>query len=437
MSALKVEAPPRPLARAHLDTSTDHPTPAERAALGAQARAEVPREVARGVQSPPDRPDPIDPARGAGRARVPELVPIRYGRMMVSPFTSIRGAALPMATDLATTPVSGLTVQACGDAHLSNFGVFGSAERQPGLRRQRLRRDAAGPVGVGRQAAGRQPGGRRRGQRVHAASSAARSSRATVARYRQAMRDFAGMSNLDIWYAHADIDQLRAQFNRQLKARQRKLVAKGAGQGPHPGQHAGTGQADHDGGRPGADHQRPAAAGADRGPGIRPAQRSRVRVARSTEHDRQVPAHTRDRPAAPARAVSSSCTWPARSSASAASGRGAGSRCCSGATALTRCSSRSRRPRTSVLSRFLGASEYTNQGQRVVAGQRLMQASSDIFLGWQRVRRASTASSATSTSASCATGSSPSTSTPWCRRWHAHVRRAVRLDPGARPRPVR
>ena len=70
---------------------------------------------------------------------MPELVPIRWGRMMVSPFTYYRGAALPMASDLSHTPVSGLAVQACGDAHLSNFGIFGSAERLPGLRRQRLR----------------------------------------------------------------------------------------------------------------------------------------------------------------------------------------------------------------------------------------------------------------------------------------------------------
>ena len=78
----------------------------------------------------PDRPDPIALLEEQGKARLPELVPVRYGRMMVSPFTFFRGAALPMASDLSTTPVSGLAVQACGDAHLSNFGIFGSAERR-------------------------------------------------------------------------------------------------------------------------------------------------------------------------------------------------------------------------------------------------------------------------------------------------------------------
>ena len=76
---------------------------------------------------------------------MPELVPIRYGRMLVSPFTFYRGAAMIMAHDLAATPRSGLTVQCCGDAHLSNFGVFASPERRAGVRRQRLRRDAPGP----------------------------------------------------------------------------------------------------------------------------------------------------------------------------------------------------------------------------------------------------------------------------------------------------
>ncbi len=78
----------------------------------------------------PDRPDPLVLLEEQAKTWVPDLVPIRWGRMMVSPFTFYRGAALPMAADLATTPVSGLAVQACGDAHLSNFGIFGSAERR-------------------------------------------------------------------------------------------------------------------------------------------------------------------------------------------------------------------------------------------------------------------------------------------------------------------
>ena len=107
-----------------------HPTEAESQAKGKQARAKVPRSSHAAFEPQPDRPDPVDLLESQAPSRVPELVPIRYGRMMVSPFTFYRGAALVMASDLSTTPRSGLNAQICGDAHLSNFGVFGSPERQ-------------------------------------------------------------------------------------------------------------------------------------------------------------------------------------------------------------------------------------------------------------------------------------------------------------------
>ncbi len=108
----------------------EHPTVAERVARGRAARAEVPRSAHAEFDPGPERPDPIALLEGQAETRVPELVPIRYGRMLVSPFTFYRGAALIMASDLATTPTTGLRVQLCGDAHLSNFGVFGSPERR-------------------------------------------------------------------------------------------------------------------------------------------------------------------------------------------------------------------------------------------------------------------------------------------------------------------
>src|SRR5487761_523879 len=116
--------------RYQLDSALGQLTPAGRAARGKQARAAVPRDSHAVFDPPPDRPDPIGLLEQQAELRVPELVPVRYGRMLVSPFTYFRGAALPMASDLARTPVSGLTVQACGDAHLSNFGIFGSPERR-------------------------------------------------------------------------------------------------------------------------------------------------------------------------------------------------------------------------------------------------------------------------------------------------------------------
>ena len=102
----------------------------ERQARGKAARNEVPRSSHGGWVPPANRPDPIALLEEQAVSRVPELVPIRYGRMLVSPFTFYRGAALIMAADLAATPRSGLNVQLCGDAHLSNFGVFASPERQ-------------------------------------------------------------------------------------------------------------------------------------------------------------------------------------------------------------------------------------------------------------------------------------------------------------------
>ena len=102
----------------------------KRIVLGRAARRDAPRASHGTWQPAPDRPDPIALLEEQAESRVPELVPIRYGRMLVSPFTFFRGAALIMAADLATTPNSGLTVQLCGDAHVLNFGVFGSPERQ-------------------------------------------------------------------------------------------------------------------------------------------------------------------------------------------------------------------------------------------------------------------------------------------------------------------
>src|ERR1700759_3616045 len=111
-------------------TRVPHPTVEERVALGKAARAEVPRSAHARFEPSADRPDPVDLLEAQARTRVPELVPIRYGRMLVSPFTFYRGAAKIMAADLATTPTSELRVQCCGDAHMSNFGVFASPERR-------------------------------------------------------------------------------------------------------------------------------------------------------------------------------------------------------------------------------------------------------------------------------------------------------------------
>ena len=226
MSVTTRKAPPQDIKRYQLESGLDRLTPAERAARGKEARAAVPRDSHAVFDPPPDRPDPIGLLEEQAKTRVPELVPIRRGRMMVSPFTYYRGAALPMASDLSRTPVSGLAVQACGDAHLSNFGIFGSAERRlvfdvndfdettPGPWEWDVKRLAASMEVAAR---GNGFGGKDRREIVTA----------TVAGYRQAMRGFAKMTNLEVWYAHADVDQLQAQFSSQLEKRQRKMVDKG------------------------------------------------------------------------------------------------------------------------------------------------------------------------------------------------------------------
>ena len=159
--------------------------------------------------------------------------------MMVSPFTYYRGAALPMASDLATTPVSGLAVQACGDAHLSNFGIFGSAERRLMFDVNDFDETLPGPWewDVKRLAASLEVAGRENQflpkQRRNIVASA-------VAQYRQAMRNFAGMTNLEVWYSHVDVDQLRAGVRRPAPGPAAQGAGQGPGQGPDQGQHAGS-----------------------------------------------------------------------------------------------------------------------------------------------------------------------------------------------------
>ena len=382
MSALKVAASPRQQARAQLDTRTGHLTPAERAARGAQARAEVPRESHADFTVPARRPDPIALLEEQAKARVPELVPVRWGRMMVSPFTYYRGAALPMASDLATTPVSGLTVQACGDAHLSNFGVFGSAERNLVFDVNDFDETLPGPWewDVKRLAASMEVAARSNGfsdkQRRKIVAG-------TVAGYRQAMRDFAGRSQLGIWYARADIDQLRAQLESKMDDRQRKLVAKGAAKARTRDSMEELGKLTTS-----VDGQLRIMADPPLLVPIEdlladPSQRSALE---SEIHS--IMSKYRRTLATDRRYLIDQYEFVHMARKVVGVGS-VGTRCWI-VLMLGRDESdplflQVKEAEESVLSRFLGASEFANMGQRVVAGQRLMQASSDIFLGWHRV----------------------------------------------------
>ena len=200
-------------------------TPAQRADMGKAARTKAPRESHAVFKPAPDRPDPVALLEEQAKTRVPGLIPVRYGRMLMSPFSYFRGAALPMAADLATTPVSGLTVQDCGDAHLSNFGFFGTPERRLIFDVNDFDETQTGPWewDVKRLAASLEVAGRDNG---YDSKDRRRIVTAAAQGYRMAMRQFAKMTNADVWYAAADVEAIRGQFQRQLTARQRKLASK-------------------------------------------------------------------------------------------------------------------------------------------------------------------------------------------------------------------
>ena len=183
----------------------------ERAARGKAARARTPRSSHARWEAPPDRMNPIDLLERQASERAPELVPIRHARMLVSPFTYYRGAALAMASDLATAPSSGLRAQICGDAHLSNFGIFGSPERHLFFDVNDFDETAPGPWewDVKRLAASLEVAGRDNGFPAGERGGIVRA-------YREAMREFARMSVLEVWYAHLEVDRLLPRFHSSL-----------------------------------------------------------------------------------------------------------------------------------------------------------------------------------------------------------------------------
>ena len=197
---------------------------ADRVARGKDARDVAPLESH--AEFVPDvSRDPVGLLLGQAKSRVPELVPIRHGRMLVSPFTFYRGAALPMAADLANTPVSGLRVQLCGDAHLSNFGAFASPERRLVFDVNDFDETLPGPFewDVKRLAASFSVAGRDNG---FATKDRRKMVLAAAEGYRTAMRGFAQQSLLEVWYAHMDFEQTIAEFKSQIKAKRLKVGEK-------------------------------------------------------------------------------------------------------------------------------------------------------------------------------------------------------------------
>jgi uncharacterized protein (DUF2252 family) len=206
-------------------THVVHRTVAERREIGKKARKRFPREALAGWEPAGDRPDPMSILEAQDATREPDLVPVRHGRMLVSPFTFYRGAAAIMAVDLRELPRAGLTVQLCGDAHLSNFGVFASPERTLVFDVNDFDETLPGPFeyDVARLATSFVVAARNNG---FAAAEARACAMESVSAYRLAMREFAGMRTLDIWYAHLDVDQLLAQA-RSFAPLERKTLKRG------------------------------------------------------------------------------------------------------------------------------------------------------------------------------------------------------------------
>src|SRR3954466_6680284 len=198
-----------------------HSTPSESNARGKAARAELPRSAHAGWEPAPMRRDPIDLLEDQAETRLPELGPIRYGRMLASPFTFFRGAAFLMAADPADRPRAGLYAHLCADAHLSNFGIFAAPDRKLVFSLNDFDETLPGPFewDVKRLAASFAVAGRDRGfddkQRAAVNREVGRS-------YRENIRRFAAMRNLDLWYSRIDVDQVAAAVSQQASAKERK-----------------------------------------------------------------------------------------------------------------------------------------------------------------------------------------------------------------------
>jgi hypothetical protein len=353
-------------------------TPEERATLGKRARSSVPRERHAEFEPSPTRPDPIDLLEEQSRGRVRELVPIRYGRMAASPFAFYRGGPLIMASDLSTTPVSSLSCQICGDAHLSNFGMFATPERRIVFDINDFDETAEGPWewDVKRLAASVEIAGRDLGfskeVRRKAVTRAARS-------YRTTMREFAGLSNLAVWYASIVVDDVVPQVAGQQDPTREKLIAgaleKMRAHETVPTLTKFTEQVD---GEPRLARQPPLVVPlADLLHGEQSLRTLSGFVDLVSSYRRTLPSDRRHlinqyRVVDVARKVVGVGSVGTRDWIILLLGR-------EGSDALLL---QAKEAEPSVVERFTGRRTHFHDGKRVVLGQRLMQAASDIFLGW-------------------------------------------------------
>ncbi|HEY5222638.1 MAG TPA: DUF2252 domain-containing protein [Microbacteriaceae bacterium] len=369
-----------------MTTRTAPPTFEERHESGRAARKSVPRSAHARWAARPDRADPVALLEEQAASRVAELVPIRYGRMMVSAFTFYRGAALIMASDLSTTPNSGIITQLCGDAHLSNFGVFGTPERTMIFDLNDFDETLPGPWewDLKRLAASFEIGGRN----AKLSRSDRRAATLAVTRgYREQVRESARAPVLQAWYERLDVDEV-------LKLLRAERHAK------HVGSHQ-IGKADEVIAKARTKDSAGVVAklvrvvdGELRIQGdppliepvenLAPDEETRRRfegTMRTLLEDYRTTLPGDHHPIEEFRYV-----HMARKVVGVGSvGTRAWVLLLRGRDDRDALILQAKEAEESVLERFLGPSQYAQHGQRVVAGQRLMQAASDIFLGWQQV----------------------------------------------------
>jgi uncharacterized protein (DUF2252 family) len=359
--------------------SPDKPMPEE----GKEARKRVSRSAQADWKPAADRVGPLEVLAEQDKTRVPELVPVRYGRMLASAFTFYRGAAGIMAADLASSPDSGLRVQLCGDAHLSNFGVFQAPDRRLVFDINDFDETLPGPFewDVKRLAASVAIGARDRGFSPAEGEAAVL---ASVSTYRTAMAQFAEMGDLDVWYARLDVDEAVAQWQQEAKKTDRRRLEKNLEKARNKDSLRALKKLTEtvDG------HVRIA----DRPPllvpidklaereGRDPAEISKViegllRTYRDTLDDQAQVLAARFRYVDAAHKVVGVGSVGTRAWIALLFGR----------DEQDPLFLQMKEAGPSVLEPFAGASKFENHGHRVVAGQRLTQAASDVLLGWLKV----------------------------------------------------
>jgi uncharacterized protein (DUF2252 family) len=361
--------------------SAPHFTPAERIARGKAARAELPRSAHADWEPGPMHRDPVDLLEEQASARLPELGPIRYGRMLVSPFTFFRGAAYLMAADLADGPRTGLHAQLCGDAHLSNFGIFAAPDRRLVFSISDFDETLPGPFewDVKRLAASLAVAGRDRGFKDSIRRSIVL---ATVREYRKAMARFAEMRNIELWYTRLDVAGIVEQFAASMSGKQTKrfkqsvaaVHTKDSMRALSKLCRSVDGELRIVGDPPLVTPIEDILPGAEREQ-LEDVVRRMIRTYRRTlPHDRR---HLLEsyRYVHAARKVVGVGSVGARTWILLMVGRDTNDPLFL----------QFKEAQASVLEPFLGKSRYAQHGQRVVEGQRMMQAAADIMLGWERI----------------------------------------------------